>query len=265
MIAVETTDSREKIVRLIELQVLYNRLHALQQREGDLPKQIDELEYQISAAQQQLQARQAELRRIQEEISRLHMSNETLTDHIQKLEKSLLQLRSDEHVFRIDTEIKEAKLTIEKNKRESRNLTQKAELLRGRLEEEEEQIRHLEEMRREKETRLQGIQQQTADLRAQAEAQIKAYEAEVRALDFRLLQLFERRIRVLRESKAVVPIAEVVTDRGEKRACCGGCYTLISRQLEWEIRNRHSLFLCESCGRFLVDAELFEEVVARLG
>jgi predicted nucleic acid-binding Zn-ribbon protein len=131
MITVETTDAKEKLVQLIELQVYYNRLYTLLQREGDLPKQIQELEYQVQALRKQISDRKTELRHMENEIAQLHVSNDTLQDHIQKLEKTLLQLRSDEHVFRIETEIKEARLTIEKNRRDIRILSQKVEVLRN--------------------------------------------------------------------------------------------------------------------------------------
>jgi len=264
MITVETTDTREKLVMLIELQVYYNRLYALLQREGDLPKQIQDLEYQAQALQKQINDKLSDLKRMENEISQLHVSNDTLLDHIQKLEKSLLQLRSDEHVFRIETEIKEARLTIEKNKRDIRILSQKVEVLRGEVKEREMQLERLEAMRAEKEARLNEIKKQTAEQRAVVDEQIRRLQRVLAEQDPRLYRLFERRIRALREEKALVPVVEVTTDKGEKRVACGGCFTLLPRQLEWEIGNRNALYLCESCGRFLVDAALFEEMAARL-
>ncbi len=264
MITVETTDTREKLVMLVELQVYYNRLYALLQREGDLPKQIQDLEYQAQALLKQINDRLSELKRVENEISQLHVSNDTLLDHIQKLEKSLLQLRSDEHVFRIETEIKEARLTIEKNKRDIRNLSQKVEFLRGDVKELEGQLERIEAMRAEKEARLNEIKRQTEAQRAIVQDQIRRLQQVLSERDARLYRLFERRIRALREEKALVPVVEVSIEKGEKRIACGGCFTLLPRQLEWEIGNRNGLYLCESCGRFLVDAALFEEVAARL-
>jgi len=264
MITVETTDAKEKLVQLIELQVYYNRLYTLLQREGDLPKQIQELEYQVQALRKQISDRKTELRHMENEIAQLHVSNDTLQDHIQKLEKTLLQLRSDEHVFRIETEIKEARLTIEKNRRDIRILSQKVEVLRNEIADLEEQLSQMEARQAEKQAQLDAIKAQTAEQRATVEMQIRRLENELATRDPRLYRLFERRIRVLREEKALVPVVEVTTDKNEKRVACGGCFTLLPRQLEWEIGNRNALYLCESCGRFLVDAGLFEEVAARL-
>lgn len=261
---VETTDAREKLVMLIELQVYYNRLYTLLQREGDLPKQIQDLEYQSQALRKQINHRLSELKGMENEISQLHVSNDTLLDHIQKLEKSLLQVRSDEHVFRIETEIKEARLTIEKNKRDIRILSQKVEVLRGEVKEREMQLGRLEAMRAEKQARLNEIKKQTAEQRSVVDEQIRRLQEVLAGQDPRLYRLFERRIRALRDEKALVPVVEVTTDKGEKRVACGGCFTLLPRQLEWEVGNRNALYLCESCGRFLVDATLFEEVAARL-
>jgi len=264
MITVEITDAKEKLVRLIELQVYYNRLYTLLQREGNLPDQIQELEYQIQALLKEISDRRAEMRRMENEISQLHVGNDTLLDHIQKLEKSLLQLRSDEHVFRIETEIKEARLTIEKNKRDIRILSQKVEALRGEIANLEEKHAQLEQMRAQKQARLDEIKAQTASQRVAVETQIRQLEGQLVEIDPRLYQLFERRIRILREEKALVPVVEVSTEKNERRVACGGCYTLLPRQLEWEIGTRSNIYLCESCGRFLVDAGLFEEVAARL-
>ncbi len=264
MITVETTHTQDKLVMLIELQVYYNRLYALMQREGNLPNQIQELEYNAQALYKEINDKASELRRIESEISQLHLSNDTLLDHIQKLEKNLLQLRSDEHVFRIETEIKEARLTIEKHKRDIRILSQKVEFLRGEIEGRQEQLRRLEGIKAEKEAHLNAIKMQTEEQVKAVKAQIDRVQEELTGMDPRLYRLFERRIRALREEKALVPIVEVATEKGEKRVACGGCYSLLPRQLEWEIGNRNALYLCENCGRFLVDAALFEEVAARL-
>lgn len=266
MIAVETPNVRERLVQLIELQVLYNRLYLLRQKEGDLPQQIIELRDQALATQRIIQRYQVDIRQYDAEIRNLHVSNDTHADQIQKLERSLMQVRSNEHLAQISAEIEELRLGIEKNKRLIRTLTQRVEGLRDALSGEESKLEALEQGISEKEGRLQFIQQETEAQRQALQVRIDTLAATLQAEAPRLYQLFSRRQRSLREGKALVPVLAITTSEktNDTRACCSGCFTLIPRQLEWEISRCNQLFLCESCGRFLVDAELFKEVADRM-
>lgn len=266
MLSVEASNIRERLVQLIELQVLYNRLYQLRQKEGDLPQQISELKDQALATQRIIQRYQADIRQYEKEIRDLHVSNDTHTDQIQKLERSLMQVRSNEHLAQISMEIEELRLSIEKNKRLIRTLTQRVDSLKESLNVEESKLKALEQSIKEKEGKLQFIQQETAAQRQALQTQIEALASTLQAEAPRLYQLFFRRQRSLREGKALVPIVTVATSEKshDSRACCSGCFTLIPRQLEWEISHRNQLFLCESCGRFLVDEGLYQEVANRL-
>ncbi|MCX8111980.1 MAG: C4-type zinc ribbon domain-containing protein [Bacteroidia bacterium] len=256
-----TTDNaliRERLVELIQLQVLYDRLYAVRARQGDLPQQIEDLRDKVSTLQHALAEVGELIRQTETEIGALHVSNDSLRDHEQKLRKKLEAVRTNQEYFDIETEIKETRLTIEKNLQDIRRLQHKAESFRQKYREDEVKLRELQTRIAEREQRLEAIKQHTAEQEVQLLEQIKALSQHLQAQDPRLFQLFERRRRSLRGGKAVVHV--IPTERLEGRYACGGCYTLLPRELHREITQRDKIIICESCGRFLVDEAFYMEV-----
>lgn len=263
MTTIETTEVRERLVELIQLQVLYDRLYAVRARQGDLPQQIEDLQDKATALQRTLSELAENIRQIESEISSLHVSNDALRDHEHKLRKKLEAVRTNQEYFDIETEIKEVKLTIEKNLQDIRRYHHKVESLRQRYNEDQAQLAQLQERIADKEKRLEEIKHLTAEQEAHLLAQIESLSQRLQAADPRLFQLFERRRRSLRGAKAVVSVIPV--ERLEGRYACGGCYTLLPRQLHWELTQRNKIIICESCGRFLVDESFYAEVAKSLG
>ncbi|MEN3041194.1 MAG: C4-type zinc ribbon domain-containing protein [Bacteroidia bacterium] len=254
----DATEIRERLVELIQLQVLYDRLHAVRSRQGDLPQQIDDLRDKITTVQHMISELKEQIRQIESEIRSLHVSNDSLRDHEQKLRKKLEAVRTNQEYFEIETEIKETRLTIEKNLQDIRRLQHKADSLRQKHDEEAAHLNELHERVKEKEERLDAIKLHTTEQEAYLLSKIEELSQELRQRDTRLFHLFERRRRSLRGSKAVVSVIPI--ERQEGRYACGGCYTLLPRQLHWEILQRNKIIFCESCGRFLVDEEFYSEV-----
>lgn len=258
MTTTDTTQVRERLVELIQLQVLYDRLHAVRSRQGDLPQQIEDLRDKVATLQHSLAELGEMIRQVESEARSLHVSNDSLRDHEQKLRKKLEAVRTNQEYFDVETEIKETRLTIEKNLQDIRRLQHKADSLRQRYSEDEATLNELSARIAEKEQRLEVIRQLTAEQEAHLLERIEGLSAHLRQEDPRLFQLFERRRRSLRGGKAVVPI--VPAERLEGRYACGGCYTLLPRELHRAIKQRDKIVICESCGRFLVDEEFFAEV-----
>ncbi|MCS6895646.1 MAG: C4-type zinc ribbon domain-containing protein [Bacteroidia bacterium] len=258
MTTTDTTQIRERLVELIQLQVLYDRLNAVRSRQGDLPQQIDDLKDKISTVQHTLSELSEQIRQIESEIRSLHVSNDSLRDHEQKLRKKLEAVRTNQEYFEIETEIKETRLTIEKNLQDIRRLQHRADALRQKHAEDETHLNELHERVAEKEKRLEIIKLHTTEQEVYLLEKIEALSQELRKHDARLFQLFERRRRSLRGGKAAVPVIPI--ERQEGRYACSGCYTLLPRQLHLEILQRNKIIICESCGRFLIDEEFYTEV-----
>ncbi|MCS7152445.1 MAG: C4-type zinc ribbon domain-containing protein [Bacteroidia bacterium] len=254
----DTSQVRERLVELIQLQVLYDRLHAVRARQGDLPQQIEDLSAKADTLQHSLKELAEQIRQIEAEVRSLHVSNDSLRDHEQKLRKKLEAVRTNQEYYDIETEIKETHLTIEKNLQDIRRLQHKAESFRQKYSEDEATLRDIQARIAERKERLEVIKQHTAEQEAHLLKQIEVLSQQLQAEDPRLFQLFERRRRSLRGGKAVVSI--IPTERVEGRYACGGCYTLLPRQLHWEIMQRNKIIVCESCGRFLVDEGFYTEV-----
>ncbi|MCS7297096.1 MAG: C4-type zinc ribbon domain-containing protein [Bacteroidia bacterium] len=258
MSLIETAHVRERLVELIQLQVLYDRLYTVRSRQGDLPQQIEDLRDKALTLHRELKELGETIRQIEAEARSLYVSNDSLRDHEQKLRKKLEAVRTNQEYFDIEVEIKETRLTIEKNNQDIRRLQQKAEALRQRYAEDESHLHELEARITEKEKRLEEIKHLTAEQEAYLLEQIEGLSQHLNRQDPRLFQLFERRRRSLRGGKAVVPITPV--ERVKGRYACSGCYTLLPRQLYWELIQRDKIIICESCGRFLIDETFYAEV-----
>lgn len=256
-----TTDAsqvRERLVELIQLQVLYDRLYAVRARQGDLPQQIEDLRDKATTLQHSLAELSDLIRQMEAEARSLHISNDSLKDHEQKLRKRLEAVRTNQEYFDLETNIKETRLTIEKNLQDIRRLQHKVDSLRQKYGEDEAMLNELLARIEEKEKRLEVIRQLTAEQEAHLLERIEKLSAYLQKEDPRLFQLFERRRRSLRGSKAVASI--IVVERLEGRYACAGCYTLLPRELHRTIKQRDKIVICESCGRFLVDEEFYIEV-----
>ncbi len=262
MITIETPNVRERLVELIQLQVLYNRLHALEQRKGDLPQQIEDLQDKIAALQLTSQGTHQQIQQCEAEIRTLHTSNNSLRDHEQKLQKLLLSVRNEQEYYKIESDLKEARLTIEKNLKDIQRLQQRVMVSQHKHEEELTHMAELQRLIAEKQENLDKIilrnKQQEEDLRER----IQILSEHVQREDARLFHLFDRRRQSLRGGSALV--SAIPLEGKEDRVICSGCYTLLPRQLQWQLYQRNTILICENCGRLLVDAALFEEVAASM-
>ncbi|MEN2993205.1 MAG: C4-type zinc ribbon domain-containing protein [Bacteroidia bacterium] len=276
MIAVEITNAEERLVELIQLQVLYDRLQAVRQRQGDLPDQIEKLQDKASGLQKRIRELEGQIQQLESDIRALHISNDNLRDLEQKLLRALNQARG-EQILQLQTEHQETVLTIQKNIRDIGRMQQKVEGYKKVLAEESEKLREIQQAIAEKQARLQDIQEETEHQMQALLTRIQALSAHLHQADPRLFTLFERRRRALREGKALVPVlslanlAKTTLSRpkvdgltpespSSARIVCSGCYILLPSQLQIELAKRNKLYVCESCGRFLVDAELFTSV-----
>ncbi|MCS7188401.1 MAG: C4-type zinc ribbon domain-containing protein [Bacteroidia bacterium] len=262
MMTIETTAVHDRLVELIQLQVLYNRMHALQQKKGDLPEQIEDFQDKATALNHSLQELSSQLRQLESDIRTLHVSNDSLRDHEIKLQKTLMAVRNEQEYYKIETELRETRLTIEKNLRDISRLQARVESLRHRQSEEQKRLEEIRRLIAEKEAQLAEIHRLTHQQEEELQERIKALSEHIQEMDVRLFRLFERRRRSLRGGQALVPVT--VIDDKEGRVACGGCYTLLPRQLQWELMQRNKIFVCENCGRILVDHTLFEEVAVSM-
>ncbi|MCX7606766.1 MAG: C4-type zinc ribbon domain-containing protein [Bacteroidia bacterium] len=262
MITIETSLVQDRLVELIQLQVLYNRLYALQQRKGDLPQQIEDLQDRSVALYRSIQEIEAHIHQLEGDIRTLHVSNDNLRDHEHKLQKTLMSVRNEQEYYKVESDLKETRLTIEKNLKDISRLQHRVEAFRQRHAEEQARLNEIQALIIEKEKLLAEISERTRRQEEALEKRIQALSEHIQREDSRLFRLFDRRRRSLREGRALVSV-ELLEGR-EDRVACGGCYTLLPRQLQWELTQRNRIYVCENCGRFLVDAAFFEEVAASM-
>ncbi|HEU4607429.1 MAG TPA: C4-type zinc ribbon domain-containing protein [Chitinophagaceae bacterium] len=248
MSTVKDYSVEEKLSGLVTLQKIESKIDEIQVLKGELPMEVSDLEDEI----QGLHARQT---RIEEEINGIQefiaQKKEAIKDAdalIKKYEKQSENVKNsrefeaiskeiemqqlemklaEKHIKDANEEIAEKVVVLDKAKK---NIAAKEGVLNGKKAE-------LEKIIASTEKEENHFQHMSEDARHKVEE--------------RLLSSYDRIRKNYRNGLGVVPV---------ERDACGGCFNAIPPQRQSEIRQRKKIIVCESCGRILVDRDLFDSV-----
>ena len=98
-----------------------------------------------------------------------------------------------------------------------------------------------------KRSELDEIMQETREEEEKLKAKAKDLEAQMSAVDARLLGSFKRIRKGARNGLGIVYV---------QRDACGGCFNKIPPQRQLDIKMHKKIIVCEYCGRILIDPEL---------
>ncbi|HEY5122595.1 MAG TPA: C4-type zinc ribbon domain-containing protein [Ignavibacteria bacterium] len=237
---------KETLKLLYDLKNIDAELAEIEEEKGDLPGKIEDLKSDLSDVINRKEEKEEALNTLIEEETRISEENKTAEARIYKFDEEKYNVRNnkeyDKIVQMIDTiyesvGINESRLKeIEELKK---NLNEKMTLFSEKL--------------IEMENDLKENQALLADLD-------KEHEEEE-------LELNEKRNKLLPGlSDNVRSLYEKIngTFRGEavalvRKGNCSGCYNSIPPQREIEIKTGEDIFLCQSCGRILVDESLIQQ------
>jgi predicted nucleic acid-binding Zn-ribbon protein len=237
---------KETLKLLYDLKNIDAELAEIEEEKGDLPGKIEDLKSDLSDVINSKEEKEEALNTLIEEETRISEENKTAEARIYKFDEEKYNVRNnkeyDKIVQMIDTiyesvGINESRLKeIEELKK---NLNEKMSLFSEKL--------------IEMENDLKENQALLADLD-------KEHEEEE-------LELNEKRNKLLPGlSDNVRSLYEKIngTFRGEavalvRKGNCSGCYNSIPPQREIEIKTGEDIFLCQSCGRILVDESLIQQ------
>jgi len=238
-----------RLTTLYELQHLDDQLDELEELRGDLPLTVNDLNSRMSEIQNQIDNKEAEKKEAlakqkdnEEEIERLEKS-------LKKFKSQLYQVRNNKEYDALTKEIDHSEEKTEKMQSENVELENIVEKSKIDIDELKPKLEELKEDLKNKEAELKKIikanEKEEEKLKVEREKVVK----NVKKSDYNTYM----RIRKAKNGTAVATIA---------RGACSGCHNVVPPQRQIEIRASKRLYICESCGRLLVAADIADQVTS---
>jgi hypothetical protein len=237
----------EELLRaLYRLQQIDLELDELNEGSGDLPTEVESLQRRIDDLTASIGVEEEKLRELRE--SRAGSNNATLElrERVKMLNERLRTVRNNKEYEATTNDIQSAELELQTMERSMTTYnTHEAMLIRdieGLSRQREELTKEMEE----KSDALNTIR----DTHADEVTELKNSREEVLALISP--DLIKRYLHIrTAHGDAVVKV---------RKGACSGCYRAIPPQILVEMRRLEQLFVCENCGRLLVDEEIATSV-----
>jgi hypothetical protein len=224
---------------LLELQVIDEDMGELDRSKVYLPEMIANISNEITVLEKEIVENERMLLDAKKRQKEIELDIETDKEELAKYQKQMKVIKTNKEYDALVAEIDTRKQRISDNEDEILKqmgiideCTEKLGGLKSKLDETRDTTKaHMENLASEMNT-----------LESKIIGKIKQRATLVKAIDRRVLSMYER-IRKGKGSMAVVPI---------RKRSCGGCYKQIPPQLIQEIRRGDKIFTCDSCGRILI-------------
>lgn len=238
-----------RLTTLYELQHIDDQLDELEELRGDLPLTVNDLNSRMSEIQNQIDNKETEKKEAlakqkdnEEEIERLEKS-------LKKFKSQLYQVRNNKEYDALTKEIDHSEEKIEKMQSENVELENIVEKSKIDINELKPKLEELKEDLKNKEAELKKIikanEKEEEKLKVEREKVVK----NLKKSDYNTYM----RIRKAKNGTAVATIS---------RGACSGCHNVVPPQRQIEIRASKRLYICESCGRLLVAADIADQVTS---
>jgi uncharacterized protein len=228
-----------QLLTLIDLQGFDTRLAVLEAEASRLPKQIEAIHAALADAQKSLDALKQKADTTRKDLRTKEKDLDVVTAKRTKAEARLWEVKNNTEYSAVLAEIETIKQEKARGEEEILGLMELQERLaadirdaEGRLKARQEQARQDEGVVKKK---LEAVEAELATVRGDRTSR-------ARELPRPLLADYEKILR----ARAGVAVARVGA-----AAICGGCRVSIRPQAIQELKAGASLFLCESCGRYL--------------
>ena len=238
----------EEVLRsLYRLQQIDLELDELNEGSADLPAEVQELEQRVKTLQTSIETEEQRLHDLRRGRNDSKSGVEALRERIRDLNERLRTVRNNREYEATTADIASAEAELQGTERsmmsldgDEANIMRGIETLKGQKEEAATELE-------EKSGTMKLLHETHADELNELRA---AREAIVASLDEELLQRYMH-IRTA-YSDAVVKV---------RKGACAGCYRSITPQVIIEMRRNEQMYICEHCGRIIVD----EETIASVG
>jgi uncharacterized protein len=239
-------DYRETLKILYELKNIDSELAEIEEEKGDLPNKIKNLKSELSEIENQKSEYENLLVSIGEEEIKLTEDNKTSEEKIYKYDEEKYNVKNNKEYDRIMLTIDSLYEIVTKNETRIKEIGEQKKNL-------DEKINGLGEKLTEMNKDLDENQLLLSELNQEHEVE----ELELNEKRNKLLPKLNEKIRKLYEKINGTFFGEAVAL--VRRGNCSGCYNSIPPQREIEIKSGEDVFLCQSCGRILVDESLIQQ------
>lgn len=244
MAQVKDYSVEEKLVSLVKLQKVDNKLDGIKILKGELPIEVSDLEDEIAGLNARQNRIEEEMNGMQQFIEEKKAVIKESQELIKKYEKQSDNVKNNREFEAINKEMEMQTLEVKLAEKHIKDATEE-------LAEKGSQLELAKKAVTVKEGNLKGKKSELEKIIAETEKEEKHYkkleDAARSSVDERLLLSYDKIRNNYRNGLAVVPV---------ERDSCGGCFNAIPPQKQSEIKQRKKIIVCENCGRILVDDDL---------
>ena len=237
----------EQLSTIVELQKALNELRAAEELLDGIPDWMQELHDEHSEQKAGIDALAAEV----EEAVQAHRTAEAeisdLREKVKHFQEQIGLVRNQREYGALLQEIDGAKQQISDFEEQAINALETQEEASGRLEQEQESFKDLDERYA---VELEKWEAQKPDVAKKAETLRGRIEVLRGQVSQQHLAYFER-LMTARDGQALAPVQEVVRGKGPKIWHCGACNYRVRPQSVVAIQTQGSIEMCDSCKRLL--------------
>jgi len=235
------------LLSLHELTKIDEELADIDDEKGDLPVRIENLKERMTVVEDHLTQDKAKLKTFESEEKSLNKDNKNLDDKVTKYDESKYKAKSNKEYDEITKQIDAMMETIDKNDARLKELkSYQDNLVKGILE----MSKSYDELKAE-------LKEDTSHLNS-LNKQFEDEENELVSKRLVILDKLEENHQTLYEriNGSLKGEATAIVRKGN----CSGCYNSVPPQREIEIRMAEDIYLCQSCGRIMIDEKLIENL-----
>ncbi|MCX6161516.1 MAG: C4-type zinc ribbon domain-containing protein [Ignavibacteriae bacterium] len=237
------SDNSGILLMLFELTKIDGELAEIDDERGDLPFKIEELSQKLSVIDSHLTEDKAKLKSFEAEEKVLLKENKTSEDKMIKYDDLKYKAKNNKEYDEITKSIDGLMGLIQKNEARIKELKSYQESLVKQILEFNRNVEELKADLKENRSMLNSLNKQFEDEEKELTAKRKVI---LDKLNNKQKSLYERINGSLKgDATAIV-----------RRGNCSGCYNSVPPQREIEIRMAEHIFICQSCGRILIDESL---------
>lgn len=229
---------REQLQRLIGVQRLDIRILELEEKGKQIPLKIQALQQEFESKKKAHIIKEQEFETLEKDLRSKERKLETTNDNLKKYQNQIYRVKTQKEAEALDHEITKAKTEIDRLEDKILNLMEETEVLRKKIQQNEEVIDKEAEELNEKEKKYQ---EELEVVTRKLDSAKKMRAGFVPNIEGKLLSLYDK----LRQKKENIAIVTV------KGGTCGGCFMNLPPQLINEIKVSASPVRCENCLRIL--------------
>jgi len=249
------TDSEEEknkkiynseLLQLFQVSKIDKELLEIEEERGDLPAKIELLQEEIKNFEQIIVKNKQEILKLDSEKENLSNENKNAAKKIDRYDEEKFKVRSNKEYDEITRAIDHLYDQIDRNDTRNNEIEILKSNLTKEIEDTERNKAEIQEDLKEKKQLLDELNKET-EMR---ELELKNKRVNIMArLDAGIVNLYER-INKTYTGEAIAIL------RNEN---CSGCFNSIPPQKAIEIKMANQIFVCQTCGRILIDESIVPE------